>query len=371
MSVARRRIAIVTGTRAEYGLLQSTLKAMDRAPQLEPQLIVAGMHLLRRFGSTVRQIERDGWAIAARVSMQKGDGTSLDQARGLGRGVSGIAAALERLGPERVLVLGDRIEAMAGALAAVATGRFLAHIHGGDVAPGDFDDRLRNAITQMSALHLTATRQAAQRVRRMGADPKTVHVVGAPGLDRIRELLTAVGHEREEEHRDEPPNALVVQHAYGRADATERAVAKRVLDAVARAGLRRVIVFPNSDRGNAGVIDAIEQHQRRHDRRDVRVCRSMPRDDYLRALIAARVLIGNSSSGIIEAPFAGTAAVNVGARQHARQLGGPSIVHSAESSHAIHGALQQALRMRPRAGRVGVYGAGDSGDRIVRCLTKW
>ncbi len=400
-------MAVVTGTRAEYGLLTSTLRAIHVHPRLELQVVVTGIHLLPRFGRTVGQIERDGWPIAARVPMQSGDDSPTDQAEGLARGVAGIARAVERARSDVVLVLGDRIEAMAGALAAVTTGRLLAHIHGGDVAPGDFDDLLRHAITKLAHLHLAATRDAARRIVRLGEDPRRVHVVGAPGLDELREvmerrtqpprantrrgrarLLASRGspggspspcappnHARTFGARSHPPGdasarptALVIYHAWGRPAAVERRTMEHILTATAERGLRRVILFPNTDRGHTGVLDAIERHQRQSPATDVRVARSLARDEYLQALLDAAVLIGNSSSGIIEAPFAGTPAVNVGGRQVGRLAGGRSIVHVGEGLTAIRRGLARALQLRPRAGGRTPYGDGRAGRRIARLL---
>lgn len=363
-------MAVVTGTRAEYGLLTSTLRAIHAHPQLELQLVVTGIHLLPRFGRTVRRIERDGWPIAARVPMQSGDDSPTDQAEGLARGVAGIARALERARSDWVVVLGDRIEAMAGALAAVTTGRLLAHIHGGDVAPGDFDDSLRHAITKLAHLHLAATGDAARRIVRLGEDPRRVHVVGAPGLDELRDLMER--HPRARSlaggNADGRPTALVVYHAWGRSAAVERRTMTHILTATAERGLRRVVLFPNTDRGHTGVLEAIERHQRESAAADVRVERSLARAEYLQALLDAAVLIGNSSSGIIEAPFAGTPSVNVGGRQVGRLAGGPSIVHVGESLAAIRRGLARALQLRPRAGGRTPYGDGRAGRRIARLL---
>jgi UDP-hydrolysing UDP-N-acetyl-D-glucosamine 2-epimerase len=386
-------VAVVTGTRAEYGLLTSSLRALATNPRLELQVVVTGMHLLRRFGYTAGEIERDGWPIVGRVPMQTGRGEALDQARGLARGVAGIADVLERHRTDVVVVLGDRIEALAGALAAVTTGRCLAHIHGGDVAQGDFDDSLRHAITKLAHVHLAATEAAARRIVRMGEDPARVHVVGAPGLDDLRELLArseptctqwhcfravqrggapcgrACARGRVRGRRVAPPNfALVVYHAWGRAADVERRVMNAVLRETARAGLRRLVIWPNTDRGHEGVLAAIAAHERESETGVVRVIRSLPRLEYLRALLAADVLVGNSSSGIIEAPLAGTAAVDVGGRQAGREPGGRAVVHSSETPGAIRGALQRALRMELRPGKATVYGDGKAGERIARIL---
>lgn len=359
----RRRVAVVTGTRAEYGLLISPMRAIAEHPRLTLQLVVTGMHLLRGFGHTVDNIARDGWRIDARVRMQAGSDKACDQAEGLARGVAGMARFFNAAATDIVLVLGDRIEAMAGALAAVTTGRVLAHVHGGDVAAGDFDDSLRHAITKLAHVHLAATTSAARRIVRMGESPRRVHRIGAVGLDRLRELLS------ETSHRREPSGAaLVVYHAWGRPADIESRTMCTILDAVAALGLRRTILYPNTDRGHRGVLHAIEHHERRFGAPDVRVIRSMPRDEYLRTLISADLLVGNSSSGIIEAPLAGTPSVNVGGRQASREPGGPSVIQTGESPRAIQAALRRALRARPRRGGRSVYGDGRTGQRIARIL---
>ena len=356
---------MITGTRAEYGLLRSPIEAINAHPRLELQLVVTGMHLLRKFGHTIDDIIADGWRIAARVPMQSGRDDPTDQATGLARGVAGIARCLEKAKTDIVVVLGDRIEAMAGALAAVTTGRVLAHIHGGDVALGDFDESLRHAITKLAHIHLTATRESMRRVVRLGEAPEQVYCVGAPGLDRLRQIIADTPR-----RSGRSGTALVVQHAHGRGADVEERVALTILDAVAEAGLKRRIVYPNSDRGHRGVLRAIERHARRSSPGEVRVFRSLRRDDYLRAMLATDVLIGNSSSGLIEAPLAGTPAVNVGPRQAGRQPGGPAVIQSAESPPAIRAALRSALRKRPRRGGRSVYGDGRTGERIAKILAE-
>lgn len=359
----RRRVAVVTGTRAEYGLLRSTLRSIRSHPRLELQLAATGMHLLPRFGRTLDDIGRDGFAVDARVAMQRGDDSASDQAAGLARGVAGLARFFERAGSDVVLVLGDRIEAMAGALAAVTTGRVLAHVHGGDVALGDFDDSLRHAITKLAHLHFVASGDAQRRVLRLGERAENVHLVGAPGLDDLRTVLNQ--HPR----RQAPSRvALVVQHAYGRPATVEEALMQALLAEARRAGLRRAILYPNSDRGHEGVLRAIERHLRKSDPGEVEIHRSLPRGEFLRRLIDADVLLGNSSAGLIEAPFAGTPSVNVGRRQAQRLAGGASVLHAAESPAAIRRALRQALSMRRRRRASRVYGDGRAGERIARVL---
>lgn len=362
---ARRRVVVITGTRAEYGLLRSTMTAIDKHPRLELRVVVTGMHLLKKFGATAGAIERDCWKIAAKVPMQRGDDSRLDQADGLARGIKGIAEYLERSRADLVLVLGDRIEAMAGALAATMTGRCVAHIHGGDVAPGDVDDLLRHSITKLAHIHLAATHAASARIIRLGERPENVHVVGAPGLDDLYAVAGEVGDDRERSA------ALVLHHASGRTAEAEEKTMNAILRAVEANDLDANVIFPNSDRGHAGVIRAIERCGRSaNGRPGVRVERSLPREDYLRLLMQSRVLVGNSSSGIIEAAAAGTPCVNVGDRQKGRLRAGAVVFDAGESYNDIRRAVSNAIKLRPPVLPRTPYGDGHAGERIAGILAE-
>jgi len=365
--LARRRcrIAVVTGSRAEYGLLHSTISAIARHPKLTLQLVVTGMHLLKRFGYTVDDIVRDGWTIDARIPMQRGTDGPTDQAAGLARGLAGIATFLNDANTDIVVVLGDLIEAMAGALATVTTGRCVAHIHGGDVAVGDFDESLRHAITKLAHLHFPATRSAARRIIRMGEPESNVHCVGAPGIDDLAALVRTYGKKPKRTHR-----ALILFHASGRSPDKEQRTMSAIIKATSHAGLSKTIIHPNSDRGHRGIIRAIEQHARETRGDAVEVFRSLPREDYLLRLIEADLLIGNSSSGIIEAATAGTPVVNVGNRQAGRQRAGRSVIDCPETTSSIETALNRALKLRPIMGARTAYGDGTAGVRIAEILAQ-
>ncbi len=351
----KRRVAIVTGTRAEYGLLQSTLEALRADRRVELQLIVTGMHLLPRFGHTIHNIIDDGWRIDARVPMQRGNDDPRDQADGLARGVAGIARFVHAADTDVVVVLGDRIEALAGALAAVTSGCVLGHIHGGDVAPGDLDDSLRHAITKLAHVHFAATAQAARRIRRLGEESARIHQVGAVGLDRLRELLDESPHPRKRSGE-----ALVVYHAWGRSPQVDEA--------------RHDQHSARGQTGRPAPRDTVSQHRSRawrragsdrrtssqlRQRRSQRAAIFAAATSICRRLISANVLIGNSSSGVIEAPLAGTPSVNVGGRQAGRQTSGHSVNRvwrnprcdrrrpGPRRAHATEPWIQQYSRHRP------------------------
>jgi len=340
------------------------MRAIQNHPILQLQVIATGMHLLQRFGRTERQISADGFRLDGCVSMQTGNDDPLDQAYGLGRGVEGIARVLQKLQSDIVLVLGDRIEAMAGALAAVTTGRQLAHIHGGDVAPGDFDESLRDSITKLADIHFPATKKSARRILAMGELRGNVFIVGAPGLDDIRALRATSG-DRGVHRLRRCGEALVIQHPVGRSASLEKRTMTAILDAALAHELDCTVIFPNTDRGHAGIVAAIKEHARRN-RQRIRIIRSMERGAFLQKLIDSDVLIGNSSCGIIEAPFAGTPSVNVGDRQRGRERGGgTSIIDSPESPEEIRRAIGRAIRLRPIILPRSVYGDGRTGQRIA------
>jgi len=401
---ARRRICVVTGTRAEYGVLRTVMRAIDRHPRLELQLIVTGMHLLRRFGHTVDDIRADGWRIDAMVRMQSGRDDAIAEAEAVGRGIQGIARALRRLRSDVVLVTGDRVEAFAGAAAGACARRCVAHIHGGDRALGDVDDLLRHAITKLAHVHFVATRDAARRVRRLGEEPGRIFRVGAPGLDEIRAIRKPSAAQLREMlgGNDVREYAMIVQHPWGRPAEQERRDMLATLSAVQAAGLSGVILYPNSDPGHSGIIQAVEEWvsgcgvpasaprssgpgarvpggRTRFpglkpglcDPSPVRwfVTRSLDRDTYIRLLKGARVLVGNSSSGIIESAAAGVPAVNIGPRQRGRLKCGPSVIDSSPGRGAVLRAIRRALRIRVRSDK-SVYGDGRAGERIAAALAR-
>lgn len=363
-----RRIAVITGTRAEYGLLRSTMMALKTHLNIELQLVVTGSHLVPRFGHTVDEIIADGWQINACVPMQHGDDGPLDQTEGLARGTAGIANFLHGSKTDIVVVLGDRIEALAGALAAITTGRVLAHIHGGDLAAGDFDDAIRHSITKLAHLHFPATAESSRRIVRMGEPEGRVFLVGAPGLDDIHRLIPS--RARDSNSHEGRKQALVLQHPCGRNRQTEYKVMDTILAAAQAEHLDVTCLYPNTDRGHQGILDAIDAYSLGAKNGEFRVVPTMPRDEFLLAMHDTDVLVGNSSSGIIEAASIGTPAVNVGLRQAGRQVSGNAVIHCAESLSSIRAAIQRALRKRKTSHKSTPYGDGRAGERIAKTLAR-
>jgi len=354
---------------------------MAARPGLQSSLIVTGMHLLPKFGRTVDHIRAAGWRVDAAVPMQSGKDDPASEPLALAKGIAGIARALDRVHAEIVLVLGDRVEAFAGACAAVTGRRILAHIHGGDRGTGDVDDVLRNAITRLAHVHLVASQDAADRLRRMGEQPFRIHRIGAPGLDDIRQFRRAgqVSTRRSRSRADGPsssvaaapipdqPYAVIIQHPSGRSSLRESATMARILAAVEANGLAGVILYPNSDPGHDGIIRAIRRWATRP---GWQVFRSLPRPEYLRLASGAALMLGNSSGGIIESASLGVNAVNVGLRQEGRLRCGPNVIDCGESPNQLRQAIRRALTQpRPLPGR-SVYGDGPAGERIAAILER-
>jgi UDP-hydrolysing UDP-N-acetyl-D-glucosamine 2-epimerase len=378
------RIAVVTGTRAEYGIWTPVLRALRARRGLELQLVVTGMHLLPEFGNTVRVIHKDGWEIAARVPMYErghdADGSgagagSQDYAAALARGIAGMGKAFARLDPEVVMVLGDRLEILAAASAAVCQGRMLAHVHCGETAPGQFDEQIRHAVTKMAHLHFCATPAAAARIRQMGEDPKYIYRVGAPALDTL--LQAAARWPRRK--AAQPLRPVLVLHPSGADEATEYARTCLVIDALwasaaedgsgRRRGLdasRILALGPNNDPGHRGILRA---YRDRADQLDLRM--NLSQVDFWRAAHDAGLLVGNSSSGIIEMASLGVAVVNVGDRQAGRERSG-NVVDTGFEPRALRAALRRVLSDAPWRRRVAacrnIYGDGRAATRIVRVL---
>jgi UDP-hydrolysing UDP-N-acetyl-D-glucosamine 2-epimerase len=363
-----RKVCFVTGTRAEFGLMRSTFRAISAHPKLQLQLVVTGMHLDPRHGRSIDAIRREGWKIDAVVPWRPATDAPGDVARQTGAAMADVSRAFLRLDPDVVLVCGDRVEAFAAASAAHVGQRIVAHVHGGDRAQGQVDDALRHAITKLSHIHFAATKQSAARIRRLGEDASRIHVVGTPGLDGIEdEAMTLM------EVRQLVPDvrkylfSLIVLHPDEPSEKLAFERASMLLDAVGRIGFERiVIVAPNNDPGAAGIFRAWSAATKQP---TVTVHRDLPRPAFLALMRDAAVLVGNSSAGLIEAASFGTPVVNVGPRQLGRERSG-----NVTDVPYREAAIRKALAKRwldgksPRFTGRNVYGVGGAGQRIADIL---
>ena len=365
----RQRICVVTGSRAEYGLLYWVLHDLRADPGVELQIIATGMHLAPEHGLTVREIEADGFTVTRRVETLLSSDSPGSVAKSVGLGVIGLSDALAALTPDVVVVLGDRFEILAVAQACLFHRIPLAHIAGGDVTEGAFDESIRHAITKMAHVHLVTNEEAARRVRQMGEDPTRVHVVGSPGLDHLRRrsLLTRLELEAELGAPLGVRNLLVTFHpvtldeneGMGEFDALLGALAATQPDT------RLWFTRPNADTGGRAMAARLDAFAARHAER-TRVYTSLGQLRYLSLMAQVDAVVGNSSSGLYEAPSFGIATVNVGDRQRGRLAAG-SVLHCKAEQGAIAEALQHALSL-DCTGVINPYGDGHSAPRIVRAL---
>ena len=344
LGTGRRRICVVTGTRAEYGLLYWLMREIAEDPDLTLQIVATAMHLEPAFGHTVDLIRSDGLTVDAEVPMELQRDDAVAIARSTGRGVTGLADAFERLQPDIVVLLGDRFETLAAATAAALMRIPVAHIHGGEISEGAIDDAMRHAITKLSHLHFVAAEEFRRRVIQMGEAPERVFAVGAPGLDNL--VRRALPDRRAIAERIglglDRPLFLVTYHPATLDESDPVTVLEELLAALDRfPDAALVFTKANADAGGRAINARLESYVAAH---QIGPCWSLrsAASFYLAALKEAAVVIGNSSSGIIEAPAAGTPTVNIGIRQHGRPQSA-SIVNSADKRDAIETAIRRAL----------------------------
>jgi len=358
----KRRIAVVTGSRAEFGLLKPVITAINQEPTLEVSIIVAGSHLLAP-ANTHTDVRR-AFRVGAVVQMQlPGEHSRIGDAEAVGRGISRFARTYYKMNADCVVVLGDRIEAFAAASAASIGGVPLAHIHGGDRAEGVADEAMRHAISKLAHIHFPATKSSAERLIKMGEQPATIHNVGSPAMDGLLEIPMLNDSAASELGG---PDIVILHHPSGLTDAQELASVHAITEYVASTDKRATVLAPNHDPGRVAVFDALTAAAAKH---NWNVIEHLPREQFVGLLkrLASRggMLIGNSSAGLIEAAALNCRAVNIGLRQAGRESP-PSVVSVPEpTATSIAGAI--AVHQMPSKPDH-PYGDGHSGPRIARLL---
>lgn len=367
-----RKISVITGTRAEYGLLRGLLDEIKTDSELILQLIVSGMHLSSEFGVTYREIERDGFQIDAKIEMLLSSDTSVGVAKSVGLGVIGFADCFERLKPDVIVVLGDRFEILAAVQTAMMMKIPVAHIHGGELTQGAIDDGIRHAITKMSHLHFTAANAYRNRVIQLGEVPEVVYNVGALGVQRIKnaKLLGKTALEKIIGFQFGAPTFLATYHP---ATLQLEKLSDELTQLFAALDLfpDAKIIFTKANADEAGrlINQKIDAYAAEHPIR-VKAFRSMGDINYLSAMHFSDVIIGNSSSGIIEAPTFKKPSVNIGCRQEGR-LHADSIIDCGVSTFEIQAAIQKALSpsFKPIVeNTVSPYDSGETATMIKNIL---
>ncbi len=367
----RRKVCVVTATRAEYGLLYWLLRALHEDPEVTLQLVVTGTHLSPQFGRTVTRIEADGFPIAERIPMLQQDDSPQGVTQSLALATLGFAAAWARLQPDVVVVLGDRYEMLAAAQSAMIARIPLAHVHGGEATEGLIDEAIRHAITKMSHLHFVAAEPFRQRVIQLGETPQRVWVVGATGLDNIARvpLTERTALEKELGFALEAPCLLVTYHPVTLLDEDPAIAMRTLFEAIDDVGARVVLTGVNADTGSSAMRQAAERFAANHPGR-VLLADTLGVQRYLSVMRCADAVVGNSSSGLIEAPAMGVPTVDIGPRQQGRPRA-PSVLHCEPTRDAIRQTILQALQPAHRelaAQRQSPYGAPGAAQRIAGVL---
>lgn len=367
----RRKICVVTGTRAEYGLLRWLMQAVQQTPDLALQLLVTGTHLSPEFGLTYREIEGDGFDIDTKVEMLVSADTASGTAKSIGLGLIGFSDAFDRLKPDLIVLLGDRFEVLAAASAALVAGIPVAHLHGGETTEGAFDEAIRHAVTKMSHLHFVAAEEYRQRVIQLGEQPERVFLVGGLGIDAIQrialldrtELEAALGVALGAR------NLLVTFHPVTlEAQSSEQQMAELLAALHALHDTRLIFTMPNADTGSRLLSKMVNDFVATHPQ----ACSyaSLGQLRYLSCLKLVDGVVGNSSSGLAEAPSLGVGTVNIGDRQRGR-LKASSVIDCAPQRDAILAAIHRlytpAFRQALQA-TVNPYGQGGASEKIVKVL---
>lgn len=361
-----RKILTLTGSRGEYGYILPVLKRIQADPDLTAHLVATNMHLLPEFGSTVQEFARDEVRVDETILMSLAGYTLESMAKSLGVLMQSMVDVLARVRPDWVLLAGDRGEQLAGALAAGYMQIPIAHIQAGELS-GNIDGMARHAITKFAHIHFSSNDDASERLRRMGEQEFRIRQVGAPQLDGLVESASMDPGQVRARYRatGDRPFVLVLQHPVTEEAARSGAHMQATLEAVIELDWDAVVIYPNNDAGSIPVQRAIDSVRSPR----LRVERSLSRPLFASLLATADAMVGNSSSGVLEAPSFGLPAVNLGRRQDGR-IQGANVINAPHDKAEIVAALRRAVapEFRKRAKAPNPYGDGRSSERIVQAL---
>ena len=372
----KRTICVVVTARPSYSRIRTALKAIEDHPDLELQLVVAASALLDRYGNAIQAIERDGFPIKARVYMVLEGENLVTSAKSTGIGLSELATVFDNIKPDAVVTVADRYETLATAVAASYMNIPLVHVQGGEVT-GSIDEKVRHSVTKLSNLHLVSTKLAAERVRKLGEHPDSVHVTGCPSIDIAAEVASSpkmdfdpfVKYGGVGPTTDLSKGYLVVmQHPV----TTEYEEARRQVDetlyAVRDFGLPVLWFWPNVDAGSDGTSKGIRVFREKENPKNFHLFRNMFPEDFLRLLCGATAIVGNSSVAIRECSYLGVPAINIGTRQLGRERG-HNVIDVGHDRREIADAIAAHVT-RGRPSRDLLYGDGRAGERIADCLSQ-
>jgi GDP/UDP-N,N'-diacetylbacillosamine 2-epimerase (hydrolysing) len=334
-----RKILYITGTRADYGLMRSVLFEIDKDPEMELELAVTGMHLMNEFGMTINEIRKDGFKIHELNAVFEED-DKFSMAKFVGKFIQLLTDLVKRIKPDIMLLLGDRGEMLAGAIVGAYLNIPTAHLHGGEIT-STVDEYARHAITKLVNIHLPATEKSADRIISMGEDPDHVFVVGAPGLDAIMasDLIKKDEIALKYDLNLSKPILLVLQHPVTLESEKSSKNMLETLKAIHDLKYQTILIYPNADAGGREIVKLIDKYEKLP---FLKIFKSISRKDYLSLMNVASVLIGNSSSGIIEAPSYKIPVINIGSRQKGRERA-LNIIDVDYNAEEIKNAIKKAF----------------------------
>jgi GDP/UDP-N,N'-diacetylbacillosamine 2-epimerase (hydrolysing) len=366
-----RKICVVTGSRAEYGLLRWVMESIREAPGLELQIVATGMHLSPEFGLTYREIEKDGFVIHRKVEMLLSSDSSTGVAKSMGLGLIGFSEALQQLQPDLMLVLGDRFEIFSAVAAAMIARIPVAHLHGGEASEGSFDEAIRHSITKMSQLHFVAAEEYRKRVIQLGEDPERVFLVGGLGVDSIKRLTLLDRSTLEASLAFElgRRSLLVTFHPVTLENATSVQQMAELLAALETLeDTHLIFTMPNADTDGRVLFDMVERFVADH--ANARAYTSLGQLRYLSCIRHVDGVVGNSSSGLTEVPSFGKGTINIGDRQRGR-LKSESVIDCAPDRQSIIAALRRLYSPDFQARLPTLrnpYGEGGASEKIMQVL---
>ncbi len=362
--MAERTICVVTGARSEYGLMRWPMQEFACDPRFNLQIVVTASHLDQAYGMTYREIEADGFSIDAKVPCKFGTRTDVDLIKAVGEMTAGFAETFANLRPDLLLIMGDRYELLAVCTACVLMNLPIGHVSGGEITEGAIDEQIRHAVTKMAHLHFVANETYANRVKQMGEEVWRICVSGEPGLDNLRRspLMASAELERSLRLDLSKPTALVTYHPETLDRERTRARVEALLQALDEARLQYVLTYPNADPGSEIIIEAFTNFLNRYEGEAV-LFKNLGHRQYLSTLKAVTMMIGNTSSGLYEAPSLNLPVVNVGSRQDGRMRAANVIDVNGDTKSILKG-ISKALAYDRSGECVNYYGDGRSSERI-------
>ncbi len=371
-----KKICVVIGSRANYSSIKSAMRAIEDHPDLELQVVASASAVLDRYGKVVDLIERDGFSVDIRLHMLIEGETPATMAKSTGIGLIELPSIFERLEPDIVITVGDRFETMATTLAAAYMNIPIAHTMGGEVS-GTIDESIRHAVTKFAHIHFPASREAAERVIKLGERSDMVFRVGCPRIDLVADILKDDFGEIDEEFLGrgvgseinlERPFVIVSQHPVTTEFGEGEKQISATLSAVCNIGIQALVLWPNADAGSEMIARGIRKWRETGKAEGMRFFKNLPIETYVKLMNRARCLIGNSSSGIREGAFIGTPVVNIGSRQSQRERGA-NVVDAISDTNDIVARVSEQLAHGPYKTE-DIYGDGRAGERIAQIFSE-